>query len=202
MYVCMATTIAPELKEKLMSRGIWSDFVRRREDIRRERGVNNRWGSVAALEELAPDLADEVRPKGNRTGIRRPNRPKGPEEGAGAVSSPVPPSASEGVEVPSRASGGVTREMFAGRSCSNMTALIWAVESTAFSGVRAEEAPSAFAWAIYSMLVASPSTKADVMKVLAGKIALKAGEDDGGSGRFDGEGEYSMADAIAKEAGE
>lgn len=200
----MATVVAPELKEALVSRGIWADFVRRREDIRSERGVNNRAGSVAALEELAPDLADMMRPRGRPKGAP-PLEP--PEKNAGAPK-PKPTLADAKRSARDARMGGsadaptATRVMFAGKSCSNMQSLIWAVESLAFSDTVAEDAPSALAWSLYSLMVQSPSTKADIAKVTAAKIAQRASVEEESGGGFDGEGEYSMADAIAKEAGE
>lgn len=92
--------------------------------------------------------------------------------------------------------------MFDGKSCSNMQSLIWAVESLAFSDVRPEDAPSALAWSLYSLMTQSPSTKADIAKVTAAKIAQRASAEEESNGRFDGEGEYSMAEAIAREVGE
>ena len=92
--------------------------------------------------------------------------------------------------------------MFDGKSCTNMQSLIWAVESLAFSDVRPEDAPSALAWSLYSLMTQSPSTKADIAKVTAAKIAQRASAEEESNGRFDGEGEYSMAEAIAREVGE
>ena len=212
----MATVVAPELKNELMSRGIWADFIRRREDVKAERGCSTRECSIAALNELAPDLVFQMKPRGRPLGPPKSKKP--PEE--------VPPKNAAGEPAPElgdahkptladakraakdRRMGGasevpaVTRETFSGKSCSNMQSLIWAVESLAFADVRPEDAPSALAWSIYSLMVSSPSSKADIVKVTAAKIAQKASVEEENGGGFDGEGEYSMLDAIAKEADE
>lgn len=214
----MATVVAPELKEALLSRGVWADFNHRREDIKAERGCTTREASVAALEELAPDLADQMRLPGRPRKSPPASSPKPPPENAHGEPAPgfSPPPASlpkrsladaKRVARDSRL-GGVsdaptaTRGMFDGKSCSNMQSLIWAVESLAFSDVRPEDAPSALAWSLYSLMTQSPSTKADIAKVTAAKIAQRASAEEESNGRFDGEGEYSMAEAIAREVGE
>lgn len=222
----MATVVAPELKEALLSRGVWADFNHRREDIKAEMGCTTREASVAALEELAPDLADQMRLPGRPRKVKSPppsqntppaSSPKPPPENAHGEPAPgfSPPASlpkrsladAKRVARDSRL-GGVSdapvasRGMFDGKSCSNMQSLIWAVESLAFSDVRPEDAPSALAWSLYSLMMQSPSTKADIAKVTAAKIAQRASAEEESNGRFDGEGEYSMAEAIAREVGE
>lgn len=212
----MATVVPPELKTELMSRGVWADFIRRREDIQAESGGTTRACSVAALEELAPDLADQMRPRG-----RPPSNPLKKN----AVQKPAPELVDrpEAKKVPLadakriardkraedtqwRAHGvdseqsvwRVKREVFANKSCSNMQSLIWAVESLAFDDVKAEDAPSAFAWSMFLMMVQSPSTKADIAKVVAAKIAQRASNEEDNGGGFDGEGEYDLLATLAK----
>ena len=216
----MATVVSPELKEALLSRGVWADFNHRREDIKAEMGCTTREASVASLEELAPDLADQMRLPGRPRKVKSPppSLPSAAPENAHGEPAPgfSPPPASlpkrsladaKRVARDSRL-GGVsdaptaTRGMFDGKSCSNMQSLIWAVESLAFSDVRPEDAPSALAWSLYSLMTQSPSTKADIAKVTAAKIAQRASAEEESNGRFDGEGEYSMAEAIAREVGE
>lgn len=216
----MATVVASELKEALLSRGVWADFNHRREDIKAEMGCTTREASVAALEELAPDLADQMRLPGRPRKVKSPppSLPSAAPGNAHGETAPgfSPPPASlpkrsladaKRVARDSRL-GGVsdaptaTRGMFDGKSCSNMQSLIWAVESLAFSDVRPEDAPSALAWSLYSLMTQSPSTKADIAKVTAAKIAQRASAEEESNGRFDGEGEYSMAEAIAREVGE
>ena len=191
----MATVVAPELKEALVSRGVWADFIRRREDIKAERGGTTRECSVAALEELAPDLADSMRLRG------RPRKDFGASKSKATLADTKRAAKDERMGGEADAPT-ATRGMFAGKSCSNMQSLIWAVESLAFSDTKAEDAPSALAWSLYSLMVQSPSTKADIAKVTAAKIAQRVSAEEENGGGFDGEGEYSLLDAIAKEGGE
>ena len=198
----MATAVTDELKNELMSRGIWADFVRVRADVK-ERGEakTSRTQTIAALEQLAPDLVERVLPRGR------------PPKNAFVKLAPDFPQASQPKSLAdvkrerrdARAGGDsvnvpfVSRDMFAKKSCSNMTSLIWAVESLAFVDVRPEDAPSALAWSLYSLMATSPSTKADMAKVVAAKIAQRASAEEENGGQFDGEGEYDMAVAIERE---
>lgn len=88
----MATAVTDELKQELMSRGIWADFVRVREDI--EAGgeyKTSRLRTMAALEKLAPDLVERVRPRGRPRGnppsipllAKKPQEEVTPENAAG-----------------------------------------------------------------------------------------------------------------------
>ena len=219
------TATNEKIKQELMSRGIWPDFVRLREDAKLRDGGTSRTQTVAALEQCAPDLLELVRPRGRPRGnppsnpLKAENSPP-PENAAvepapefpSCASKPTPPSKPPLADVKrsakdARMGGGgapvrAPRSAFDNKSCSNMASLLWAVESLAFDGVAAEDAPSALAWSLYSLMMESPSSKAEIVKVTAAKIAQKAAVDEDFGGQFDGEGEYDMAVAIAREGGE
>ena len=217
------TATNPEIKSALMSRGIWPDFVRLREDEKLAHGGTSRTQTIAALEKIAPDLVDLVRPRGRPRG-NPPSNPLKAENGApaeNAAAEPAPEfsSGDSKPKTPSKASladvkrsakdarmggggapgatGRAPRSAFANKSCSNMTSLLWAVESLAFDGVVAEDAPSALEWSLYSLMMESPSSKAEIVKVTAAKIAQKASLEEEDGGGFDGEGEYDVLSTIA-----
>ena len=58
------TATNPEIKSALMSRGIWPDFVRLREDAKLAHGGTSRTQTIVALKQIAPDLVELVRPRG------------------------------------------------------------------------------------------------------------------------------------------
>ena len=179
------TATSPEIKAELMSRGIWPDFVRLRADEKMAHGGTSRTQTIAALEKLAPDLLPMVRGRGRPRGAAPSNTAGVGASGENAAEKPasefkhslsdvkrVARDVRAGAEAPhfidgEAGVGGATRGMFANKSCSNMQSLIWAVESLAFTDTRAEDAPSALAWSLYSLMVQSPSTKADIAKVTA-----------------------------------
>lgn len=219
----MATAVTDELKNELMSRGIWSDFVRVREDIERGGGyATSRLRTMAALEKLAPDLVERVRPRGRPPRGVAPSNPPSTKKPLGEVApknaavepapelrgAPPSPPASladvrrEGRErkmgVAADASAvraRVAKSMFAGKTCSISTAFMWAYSNLCFEDASPEDAPSAVAWQMYCDMKTSPSLKADMLKSGLGAAMRKAEAEDETNGRFDGEGEY---DVLAK----
>lgn len=215
----MATAVTDELKQELMSRGIWADFVRVREDI--EAGgeyKTSRLRTMAALERLAPDLVDSVRPRG-RPKKTHPSNP----EGATPPSPPSPPPSQPssladvrrdnreqkmkwqlyGVDKePSAVRVRVSKSTFAGKTCSISAAFMWAYSNLCFEDASPEDAPSAVAWQMYCDMVTSPSLKADMLKSGLGAAMRKAEAEDDPNGRFDGEGEYDVLATIAGGGGE
>lgn len=214
----MATATSDEIKTELMSRGIWPNFVRLRAEEKAKNGGTSRTQTIAALEHIAPDLVPLVRPRGRPPKGTPPSPPSpqgsalpenavadfAPEFSVGATK-PEPTSKPTLAETKfarkeARMGGAqeaarVSRRMFSNKSCSNMTSLIWAVESLAFSDTTADDAPSALAWSLYSLMVSSPASKAEIVKVTAAKIAQRASVEEENGGKFDGEGEY---DVLAK----
>lgn len=208
----MATATSDEIKSELMSRGIWPDFVRLRAEDKAKNGGTSRSQTLAALKALgkvAEDLIPLVRPRGRPPKGAPPSPPS--SQGTSEPESPSKPGheskptladakfarkeARMGV---AREVAPVTRGMFANKSCSNMTSLIWAVESLAFEDTNPEDAPSALAWSLYLMMVTSPASRAEIVKVTAAKIAQRASVEEENGGQFDGEGEYDILAAIAK----
>ena len=192
----MATVVADEIKRELMSRGIWPDFVRLREDMRREDSKKTCAERTAAvLEKIAPDLVDRVRTRG-----RPPKK---------SAEKPAPDLGEEmrwqkhGVnKEPPAVRTLVSKSVFDGKSCNISTAFMWAYSSLCIKDVSPEDAPSAVAWQMYVDMVTSPSLKADMLKSGLGAAMRKAENEDGGIGRFDGEGEYDLLAAIANGGGE
>lgn len=222
------TATNPEIKSALMSRGIWPDFVRLREDEKLAHGGTSRSQTIAALEKIAPDLVDLVRPRGRPRG--RPPSPPSSQDGApagNAAAEPapeLPPSSladakrskkdanrvAEGLKwqlhgvdsEPKGVRARVSKEMFANKSCSISVAFMWAYSNLCFSNASPEDAPSAVAWQMYVDMLTSPSLKADMLKSGLGAAMRKAEAEGEVNGKFDGEGEYDLLAAIANGGGE
>jgi hypothetical protein len=222
------TATNPEIKSALMSRGIWPDFVRLREDEKLAHGGTSRTQTIAALEKIAPDLVDLVRPRGRPRG--NPPSPPSSQEGApaeNATAEPapeLPPSSLadakrskkdanrvaeelrwqlHGVDSePKGVRARVSKEMFANKSCSISVAFMWAYSNLCFSDASPEDAPSAVAWQMYVDMMTSPSLKADMLKSGLGAAMRKAEAEGEVNGKFDGEGEYDLLAAIANGGGE
>lgn len=210
------TATNPKIKAELMSRGIWADFVRLREDEKRSHGGTSRTQTVAALEQLAPDLVELVRPRGRPRGAA-PSNPLNAENGAPPENtaaepapelpqSPADNKRSEkdefiAAEVRMRRYGvkdRVPKEMFAGKTCTISAAFMWAYSNLCFKDASPEDAPSAVAWQMYVDMMTSPSLKADMLKSGLGAAMRKAETEGEVNGKFDGEGEYDILAAIAK----
>lgn len=223
------TATNPEIKSALMSRGIWPDFVRLREDEKLAHGGTSRSQTIAALEKIAPDLVDLVRPRGRPRGNPPSNPLKAengaPAENAAAEPAPeLPPSSLadakrskkdanrvaeelkwqlHGVDLePKGVRARVSKEMFANKSCSISVAFMWAYSNLCFSDASPEDAPSAVAWQMYVDMMTSPSLKADMLKSGLGAAMRKAEAEGEVNGKFDGEGEYDLLAAIANGGGE
>jgi len=223
------TATNPKIKSALMSRGIWPDFVRLREDEKLAHGGTSRSQTIAALEKIAPDLVDLVRPRGRPRG-NPPSNPLKAEDGAppkNAAAEPAPelPPVSladakrlkkdtnrvaEGLKwqlhgvdsEPKGVRARVSKEMFANKSCSISVAFMWAYSNLCFLDASPEDAPSAVAWQMYVDMMTSPSLKADMLKSGLGAAMRKAEAEGEVNGKFDGEGEYDLLAAIANGGGE
>lgn len=226
----MATAVTDELKQELMSRGIWADFVRVREDIEAAGEYStSRLRTMAALERLAPDLVDSVRPRGrppsNPPSAKKPKKEVPPENAAGEPAPEIrgtPPSQPSSLadvrrhnreqemkwqlhgvdKEPSAVRVRVSKSTFAGKTCSISAAFMWAYSNLCFEDASPEDAPSAVAWQMYCDMMTSPSLKADMLKSGLGAAMRKAEAEDETNGRFDGEGEYDLVSKIAREGGE
>lgn len=218
------TATNPEIKSALMSRGIWPDFVRLREDEKLANGGTSRSQTLAALRQIAPDLVDLVRPRGRPRGNPPSNplpaeKPKEEVLPKNAVGEPTPELSQSSADARrsekdtfiaaeqfKRREYGVRdrvpKEMFAGRTCSISTAFMWAYSNLCFADASPTDAPSAVAWQMYVDMMTSPSLKADMLKSGLGAAMRKAEAEDETNGRFDGEGEYDVLAAIAGGGGE
>ncbi len=199
------TATNEKIKQELMSRGIWPDFVRLRADEKAKNGGTSRTQTLAALKQLAPDLVDEVRPRG-----RPPSNPPSKQSLADSKRSAKDVRrVAEGLKFqthgvdsePKGVHARVPKEMFAGKECSISKAFMWAYSNLCFADAAAEDAPSAVAWQMYVDMLTSPSLKADMLKSGLGAAMRKAETEGETNGRFDGEGEYDLLAAIANGGG-
>ena len=195
----MSKPIAEDLKRDLTSLGVWGDFVRRRADLRAERGLTLVAGNRAVLAEF--EAAGRI-PAGYSDRLPRRGRKTAGERAAAegvadaAAKGPAKFAAkSLGASVAAGGEGGgreATREMFEGRRCSVATAFMWAYANVGFSDVGPEDAPSAVAWQMYKDMRASPSMKVDMLKTCLGAAMRKAELEEKSEGKFDGEADYDL----------
>lgn len=192
----MSKPIAEDLKRDLTSLGVWGDFVRRRADLRAERGLTLVAGNRAVLAEF--EAAGRI-PAGYSGRLPRRGRKTAGErvaaESAAAAKHAPKAAAKPSASVAAEGDGGgceATREMFDGKRCSVATAFMWAYANVGFSDVGPEEAPSAVAWQMYRDMRASPSMKVDMLKTCLGAAMRKAELEEKSEGRFDGEAEYDL----------
>lgn len=204
----MSKPIAEDLKRDLTSLGVWGDFVRRRADLRAERGLTLVEGNRAVLAELEAagripvGYGDRLPRRGRKAAGTRvvadiaaasaAKSAVGVAEKSDAKPSCAKPSVPD--EERASASGGreATREMFAGKRCSVATAFMWAYANIGFSDVAPGDAPSAVAWQMYRDMRASPSMKVDMLKTCLGAAMRKAELEEKTEGKFDGEAEYDL----------
>ena len=192
----MSKPIAEDLKRDLTSLGVWGDFVRRRADLRAERGLTLVEGNRAVLAEfesagrIPAGYADRLPRRGRKTAGERVAA-----EGVADASAAKAAAKSSGASVAAEGDGGgreATREMFAGKRCSVATAFMWAYANVGFSDVGPVDAPSAVAWQMYRDMRASPSMKVDMLKTCLGAAMRKAELEEKSEGKFDGEAEYDL----------
>lgn len=217
----MATIISDEVKRRLIDSGLWADFVRRRADVlARGEAESNNQAAKMVLAEMDPGALEMLKPVG------RPSKRKAAgvvADGADShvAADSVPVAASAGLaevrmanrDAKARAAFAaasartavpefeVTKETFAGKSCSYSTSLNWAYSNYRIADVSPDDAPSAVAWNLLLDIRESPSFKADVLKGWSNAMARKAETDEQDANRFDGEGEYDMLAAIARAGG-
>lgn len=223
----MATIVTDEIKQELMSRGIWGDFVRLRTDITAKDGIKGYGASRAAMEKLAPDLYEKVRKVGRPAGstkkaIEAESAPRYVMRGVVNAND----SSSSGFDnndentravckrdVTEVKNATVTRTLgdieskakvkpgvFMGKSCSESVAIDWAFVRSQMGSADAKDAPSEKAWAYYMLFTKSPSAMVEIVKANAVKRVTKEDYTDGGD-RFDGEAEYDLLKAIAEAGG-
>lgn len=192
----MSKPMAEDLKRDLTSLGVWGDFVRRRADLRAERGLTLVEGNRAVLAEfeaagrIPAGFSDRLPRRGRKTAGERVAA-----EGVADASAAKAAAKSSGASVAAEGDGGgreATREMFEGKRCSVATAFMWAYANVGFSDVGPEDAPSAVAWQMYRDMRASPSMKVDMLKTCLGAAMRKAELEEKSEGKFDGEAEYDL----------
>lgn len=202
------TVIASELKEELMSRGIWGDFVRRREDVKSSQGLLAAKANVVVMQEFADagrvpaEFVERIRSRG---------RPKKAADASPRISESPAPAASRvssrGAVVPFGSMDaviglyGISKADFSGKDCSFTVAFGWACDNLLVRDVEPKDAPSAKAWTMLVMMRYSQTYLSDLMKSGVGTLLRKAEGEDAGAQRFDGEEPYDLACAIAGEVG-
>ena len=196
----MSKPIAEDLKRDLTSLGVWCDFVRRRADLRAERGLTLVAGNRAVLAEfeaagrIPAGYSDRLPRRGRKTAGERVAA-EGIADAAAAKGPAKFAAKSLGASVAAGGEGGgreATREMFGGKRCSVATAFMWAYANVGFSDVGPEGAPSAVAWQMYKDMRASPSMKVDMLKTCLGAAMRKAELEEKSEGKFDGEADYDL----------
>lgn len=203
----MSKPIAEDLKRDLTSLGVWGDFVRRRADLRAERGLTLAEGNRAVLEEFEAAGRIPVGWTGRLPRIGRPPSVGRSAEAEGAKRRAAEAAADEGAagaedgvavaaaSAEAKEAGGgraATREMFEGRRCSIAAAFMWAYSNVGFSDVDPAGAPSAVAWQMYRDMRESPSMKVDMLKSCLGAAMRRAELEEKTEGKFDGEAEYDL----------
>lgn len=197
----MATVANDPLKERLLSKGLWADFVRMRHDICDGEGLSSAKAAKRVLEQIDPEavalLNGRGRPMKNGkkaeskqkvecttlADVRRTNR-----DAKAVAKSPLPIPDDAKVEFV------ITKDTFAGKSCSNIAAILWAYSKHRVKDITPNDAPSELAWNFLLDMRQSPSFKADMMGKMAVQWAKQSERSEGDD--WEGKSEYDDLEAI------
>lgn len=196
----MKTILPNGLKEWLVEVGKWGDFCHYRDDLKLG-GMKPSEARRQAILEFAPQFAEKM-----KVGRGRPK-----EFGAdGCVASEKKVaecvetrkngtvSASKGsgresVGVEDKSPSKGVLEGFANKDCSDGVAVKWAFTHSQLEDGRAEDAPSAFAWALYLLFRKSQSSMISMVTPILTKRISKESESSGsGDNMMDGQAEYDI----------
>lgn len=197
----MATIVSDELKELLISKGMWSDFSQLRADIRAKSPKMT--CKEFTLEALHKYINEGKLDESVLGMVRDPGRPGRPKKDPNAPPKPKKSladakfeakngrNATSTIPVFDPESFILTRETFAHKECPYMVALNWAYSNLRIADVSPLDAPSAVAWNLLMDMRESPSIRADLIKGWSNAESRKSDSDLGGE-RFDGADEYDF----------
>lgn len=195
----MATVANDPLKERLLSKGLWADFVRMRHDICASDGLSSQKAAKRVLEQIDPEavalLNGRGRPMKNGkkaeakqkaecttlADVRRTNR-----DAKAVAKSEAAKTQSEDYVI--------TKDTFEGKSCSNIAAILWAYSKHRVKDITPNDAPSELAWNFLLDMRQSPSFKADMMGKMAVQWAKQSDQTEGAD--WEGKSEYDDLEAI------
>lgn len=206
----MATIISDAIKAELRSRGIWGDFVRKREDVVMAKGLSTNAAAREVLGEIAPDLCPEVKRRGRpksedckESVKKQEQKPQVPmaslaDRKLAARDAKAAKESSNGSQVQESHDDLVDEKMFDGRSCTKGVAYEWAFSHQFVKGVRPDDAPSLYAWSLYCFFRKSVSAMVDISKQCLSVSIRKEAETEDTGDRFDGEDAYDLAGIVAR----
>lgn len=203
----MATVANDPLKERLLSKGLWADFVRLRHDACERDGLSSAKAAKQVLESIDPEAVALLNGRGRpmKKGVKavaKAAESAGEQkksladvrlENRDAKSSVATPKSCR-VGFPSFA---VTKDTFAGKGCPYTVSLNWAYSNHRIVDISPNDAPSAVAWNLLLDMRESPSIKADVLKGWSNAMARKAEVEEQSGDSFDGKETYDLAGVIA-----
>ena len=208
----MATIISDAIKAELRSRGIWGDFVRKREDVVMTKGLSTNAAAREVLGEIAPDLCPEVKRRGRpkvedgKASVKKQEQK--PMEQIPMASLADRKLAARDAKAANESSNGshtqesqddlVDEKLFDGRSCTKGVAYEWAFSHQFVKGVRPDDAPSLYAWSLYCFFRKSVSAMVDISKQCLSVSIRKEAETEDAGDRFDGEEAYDLAGIVAR----
>ena len=197
----MATVANDPLKERLLDKGLWADFVRMRHDLCEREGLASAKAAKRVLEQIDPEAVALLNGRGRpvRKGrkaesnaaakvvsmadARRTNR-----DAKAVAKAPLPIPDDVKVDFV------ITKDTFAGKSCSNIAAILWAYSKHRVKDITPNDAPSELAWNFLLDMRQSPSFKADMMGKMAVQWAKQSEQGEGAD--WEGKSEYDDLEAI------
>ena len=195
----MATVANDPLKERLLSKGLWADFVRMRHDLCESEGLSSAKSAKRVLEQIDPDAVELLNGRGRP--MKNGKKAELRQKAKGTTLADVR-LANKDAKVVAKAEVAksqsddyvITKDTFAGKSCSNIAAIIWAYSKHRVKDISPSDAPSELAWNFLLDMRQSPSFKADMIGKMAVQWAKQSERSEGDD--WEGKSEYEDLEAI------
>ena len=196
----MATVANDPLKERLLSKGLWADFVRMRHDLCASEGLSSAKSAKRVLEQIDPDAVELLNGRGRP--MKNGKKAELRQKAKGTTLADVR-LANKDAKVVAKAEVAksqsddyvITKDTFAGKSCSNIAAILWAYSKHRVKDISPADAPSELAWNLLIDMRQSPSFKADMMGKMAVQWAKQSERSEGAD--WEGKSQYDDLEAIS-----
>lgn len=203
----MATIANDPLKERLLGKGLWADFVRMRHDVCESEGLSSAKAAAKVLEQIDPDaialLNGRGRPMKNGKKSLELKMRNCANKQSDATTVADTRRANRDAKVVAKVDSAksddceyeITKETFAGKSCSNIASILWAYSKHRVKDISPADAPSELAWNLLLDMRQSPSFKADMMGKMAVQWAKQSDRSEGAD--WEGKSQYDDLEAIS-----